>query len=111
MKNLPIRKFTTVVGYLTEAVAITIDGRVIGVYTPMERTPGQVIAGTIDLGPDVTEVTVDTVRKALEPEQVKVQPSGKLSKGLGTIPGQEPPTDIKQFRPTFNPAPKPGSKK
>lgn len=113
MKDLPIRKFTTVVGYLTEAVAITIDGKKVGVYTPLVRQAGEVIAGTIDLGPNVTEATVDEIKKAIEPEQVKVVRPGtptekpKLSKGLGDVPGLTKDHDEIGWS---RPAPKPGKK-
>lgn len=103
MKELPIRKFTTVVGYLTETVTITVDGRPIGTYTPIWKT-------------EVKAHMDEPIRKAIEPEQVK-QTDGRLSKGLGTLPGQPAPKPVIEgqgiaggvypSRP-FTPAPKPG---
>lgn len=94
MKTVSLRALSRDGPTITEDVLVLHGRRIIGTFSPFAQ-----------------EVPMDDIaRKAIEPQEVKVQPSGRLSKGLGTIPGQEPPTDIKQFRPTFNPAPKPGKK-
>ena len=109
MKELPIRKFTVVAGYLTEAVTVTLDGRPIGTYTPVraDHAPMLGVTGVLDLGPNVTEATVDEVKKAIEPDKVR-ESRGRLTKGLGEVPGVTPKPDptFAQFRP----APKPGKK-
>lgn len=105
MKELPIRKFTTVVGYLTEAVSITLDGRIIGVYHPT-------VTGytTEELKPhQPKEVPVDDINKAIEPDRVK-ESRGRLTKGLGDIPGQTEKRVDPQFGKS-QPAPKPGKAK
>jgi hypothetical protein len=98
MKELPIRKFTTVVGYLTEEVTITMDGQPIGTYRPLSGGNG--VTGMIDLGSDVSPKTVNEIRKAIEPDKVKRQPDGTLTKGLGEIPGTKSSVE-------YRPVPKP----
>ena len=118
MKELPIRKFTVVAGYLTDPVTVTLDGRPIGTYTPVRADNATEqyqqfhasvlgVAGVLDLGKNVTEATVDEVKKAIEPDKVR-ESRGRLTKGLGEVPGLTPKPDptFAQFRP----APKPGKK-
>ena len=124
MKELPIRKFTTVVSYLNEPVTITKDGRAIGTFTPMYEAVQTSQIGTFTMTnssatPDeVAQVqemwkgaSVDEpVKKAIEPDKAKVQ-RGRLTKGLGQLPGEDPD---KTFDPSFGrskPAPKPGKGK
>lgn len=115
MKELPIRKFTVVAGYLTEAVTVTLDGRPIGTYTPVraDHAPMLGVTGILDLGTNVTEATVDEIKKAIEPEKVR-QSRGRLTKGLGDVPGVTPSSEVLGYKgPTFTefrPAPKPGKK-
>ena len=72
---------------------------------------GEYIGGLMD----------EPIRKAIAPEAIKVQPDGKLSKGLGPLPGQPTRPDVGKVleevaRPMpsfaqFRPAPKPGKGK
>jgi hypothetical protein len=94
MKTLPIRKFTTVVSYLTEAVAITNDGKVIGTFTPAQN------GGHVE----------EPVKKAIEPDKAK-EVGGQMRKGLGPLPGEAPtPTRPDPAYQRFNPVPKPKGK-
>ena len=95
MKEVPLRRFTTVVSYLTEAVYITKDGVPLGVFAP----------GTPDFL--LKERTMDdTARKSIEKDQTKVE-RGQVRKGLGDLPGE---TKDAPRTPEFRPAPKPGKK-
>jgi len=90
MKKVPIRNFTTVVGYLTEPVLVTNGNETIGVFNPMSL--GQAQPMTLE------DVTTKEVRKAIEPDRVKVD-QGKLTKGLGEIPGKKEDDPFKRFSP------------
>jgi len=103
MKELPIRKFTSVVGYLTEAVTITSNGRPIGTYTPTDSAAIEVIHLP-------KEATVEDVKKAIETDRVSREPRGRLTKGLGDLPGEPPSRPVDEVLPyqrIFSPAPKP----
>lgn len=112
MKELPIRKFTTVVEFLTEPTTITNNGAAIGQFLPkvwLDKVPTIPVR---DRAVGEGGVNVDDVKKAIEPDKVKIQERpGKppeLSKGLGDIPG------MTRSDPTFGqsrPAPKPGKTK
>lgn len=123
MKELPIRKFTTVVGFLTEPTTITNNGEAIGQFLPkvwLDKVP------TIKLGEttvrpalDLTgykEEPVDDVKKAIEPDKVK-ESKGRLTKGLGDIPGETEKRVDPQIERNdrgigwSRPAPKPGKSK
>lgn len=102
MKEVPIRRFTTVVGYLSEPVTITKDGQALGVYRPID-TPA-LTEPYSQVRPMMKEAAVDEpVKKAIEPDKVKPKADGTLRKGLGPLPGEEPDRTYRDFRP----APKP----
>lgn len=95
MKELPIRRFTTVVDYLVEETIITKGGVAIGTYRPW--SPPVEVAGGV-------AVMDDTARKAIEPDKTKVE-RGQIRKGLGDLPGEE----RKEVQ--WRPVPKPGKPK
>jgi hypothetical protein len=113
MKELPIRKFTTVYEFLADDTIITKDGQPIGVYTPIDlwnRTAGA-------LNKMVKEASMEEpIKKAIEADEVKSTPRGQLRKGLGEIPGDPTATAPEKHYPmgTFGgpkAAPKPGKGK
>ena len=90
MKEVPLRRFITVVPYLTEPVSITRDGERLGMFYP-----------------DASRSTMDdTARKSIEKDQTKVE-RGQIRKGLGDLPGERKDAPTPEFRPV----PKPGSKR
>lgn len=76
----------------TEPVEVRRYNAVVGVYYP---------AGTYK------ETSVDDIaRKAIEPDRVKPEPRGKVSKGLGELPGNLKTGNIRDPYKEFRPAPK-----
>lgn len=113
MKELPIRRFTTVVSYLTEPVSITKDGMAIGVFLPgdqYQKGQSELLMEQLTVDRlEMKEASMDnTAKKAIEPDRVK-ESRGKISKGLGDLPGEPKREAIKDS--SFGhsrPAPKPG---
>jgi len=109
MKTVGLRSLYSVAPSITEPVLVLHDRRIIGTYTPVraDHAPMLGVTGVLDLGPNVTEATVDEVKKAIEPDKVR-ESRGRLTKGLGEVPGLTPKPDptFAQFRPS----PKPGKK-
>jgi len=105
MKTVGLRSLYSVAPSITEPVLVLHDRRIIGTYTP-SHSDGEV-TGVLGLGKHVTEATVDEVKKAIEPDKVR-ESRGRLTKGLGEVPGVTPKPDptFAQFRP----APRPGKK-
>lgn len=109
MKELPIRRFTTVVGYLTEDTVITKDGSPIGVYRPLNK---DTLSDT-DLSKiweHLEEVPMDeSVKKAIEPDKAQVK-RGAIRKGLGDLPGEtldrKPTLEQRDPYKEFQPVPK-----
>jgi len=101
MKTMGLRRLYQEAPSLTEEVWVVQGGVVIGTYTPNHKWE------------DVR--MEEPVKKAIEPDEVKVERPGKpggepkLSKGLGDIPGvnKEPARDTFGYA---RPAPKPGKK-
>jgi hypothetical protein len=63
---------------------------------------------------ETREATVDNIKKAIETDQVKRQPRGRLTKGLGEDAPQPRQADERPapgWTPSFNPAPKPSKGK
>lgn len=73
-------------------------------YRQRRKTGGLAVAQTVaDINPDdpsdkdlskvwdqLEEVPMDDIaKKAIEPERVKPEPKGRLSKGLGELPGKK----------------------
>ena len=110
MKEVPIRRLTTVIPYLTEKVVVTNAGQPIGTYTPFSApipVGDDVLPGILEFyeGSDMKE----PVKKAIEPDAVKQQPDGRLSKGLGDLPGETAPEPKGVW--SGKPVPKPGAKR
>jgi hypothetical protein len=99
MKEVPLRRFTTVVSYLTEPVMVTKDGEAIGAFTPIDK-----VANIHKQAHEMENTMDDTARKAIEPDKTKVE-RGQIRKGLGDLPGEA--KDAPKT-PEFRPAPKPG---
>lgn len=112
MKEVPIRRFTTVVNYLTEPVNITNNGETIGFYTPLSHLSA--IAKDVPVIESIKEASVqDPVKKAIEIEKPRVDKTGQIRKGLGPLPGEptgEPTLDVDRTYREFRPVPKPGKK-
>jgi len=111
MKTISVRALSREAGNITEPVLVLHDRRIIGTYTPL-TVLGEV-TGVLDLGKNMTEATVDEVKKAIEPDKVR-ESRGRLTKGLGEVPGVTPSSEVLGYKgPTFTefrPAPKPGKK-
>ena len=101
MKEVPLRRFTTVVSYLTQPVMVTKDGEPIGAFTPIAM-----VANIHKQAHEVEKNMDDTARKSIEKDQTKVE-RGQVRKGLGDLPGEA--KDAPRT-PEFRPAPKPGKK-
>ena len=112
MKELPIRRFTTVVGYLSEEVIITKDGKPIGTFTPLKVFTDKVDASVANILQVAKEATMpeEPVKKAIESDKTKVDNSGQLRKGLGNLPGEGPVHTDYGYDRSFRPVPKPGKK-
>jgi hypothetical protein len=117
MKTVGLRTLYQVAGSLTEEVLVTQGRAVIGKYTPFTlETVSNMDMGEIwdhlEKVPDFKETSMaeEPVKKAIEPDKVRGvnNKPGKLSKGLGPLPGEDPQDQaFKEFRP----APKPGKGK
>lgn len=101
MKIVTLRTFSREAPDIDETVLVTHERRVIGQYTPVPKV--------LDIPTISLEASMDeSVKKAIEPEQVKER-RGKLSKGLGELPGEnhEPkPTIERDPYKDFRPVPK-----
>jgi len=93
MKTVGLRSLYQVAPTLTEDVIVVHGRRIVGRYSP--------IPWTEEL------MTVEDVKKAIEPDQVKREPRGRMTKGLGEVPGLTQKDPYAEFRP----APKPTGKK
>jgi hypothetical protein len=109
VKTIGLRTLYKEASMLTEEVLVLQDRRVIGSFKPFTKDT----ALDADVWPHLEEVPMDDIAKrALEPDQTKREPRGRLSKGLGPLPGEAPaePASHDHYR-EFRPAPKPGDKK
>lgn len=119
MKTIGLRSLYKLAPTITEDVLVTHDRRIIGQFTPLQEVGPALVHRSIEAtsGPATYSykeaVMDDTVKKAIEPDQVK-ENRGKLSKGLGEVPGdvkrevpQEPKPTIQRdpYR-EFKPVPK-----
>jgi len=108
MKTIGLRSLYSVAPFITEPVLVLHDRRIIGTYTPVSGA-GE-LTGVLDMGPNVTEATVDEIRKAIEPDKVR-ESRGRLTKGLGDVPGlqnENTTFPVKEYQ-EFRPAPKPST--
>lgn len=95
MKTIGLRTLYKEASHLTEEVLVLQDRRVIGSFKPFIN--------------DLEDVAMDeSAKKAIEPDNVKKEPRGRLSKGLGDLPGDPKPTIQRDPYVEFKPAPKPG---
>lgn len=76
MKTVGLRSLYQVAPFLTEDVVVLHDRRIIGRYSPIPPTEELIME--------------ETIRKAIEPDQVKER-RGRLTKGLGEVPGLTTP--------------------
>lgn len=97
-------------------------------FPPRPGSPGEEVAmlgGWAGIHPDLKhmdetrermnkEASMDEpVKKAIEPDRVKVGPEGKLRKGLGPLPGEKEARALLEKPDSYHswsPAPKPGKK-
>lgn len=102
MKILTLRAFAREAPTLTEAVLVTHNRRAIGQFSPVP--PDDQIPVIYMEGAAMAE---EPVKKAIQPDRVKTDDRGRLSKGLGPLPGEESRDAYREFKPV----PKPGKTK
>jgi hypothetical protein len=98
-------EFRTTFHKLDKPATVTRFGKPIGTWIP---------AGSVSrMADEEVGPMEEPVKKAIEPEQVKREPRGKLSKGLGEIPGVTRDVDpsMADAWTRSQPDPKPGNKK
>ena len=92
MKELGAREFRTAwTGLTGEVVRVTSRGRTLGHWVP---------------GDSLEVLMEEPVKKAIEPDQAKSDSRGKLSKGLGEVPGRRVDPAMNEAWARSQPSPK-----
>lgn len=106
MKTISLRKLARDAPTITEAVLVLHNRQVVGQYKPFTKDTA-LDFDMSEIWDHLEEVPMDDIaRKAIEPEKVKPEGRGKLSKGLGDLPGEPKPTVQRDPYREFKPVPK-----
>jgi hypothetical protein len=109
MKTIGLRTLYKEAPVLTEEVLVLQGRRVLGSFKPFNKETALEF-DMADLWPHLQEVEdmpeADNIaKKAIAPDAVKREPRGRLSKGLGDLPGDSKTDERDPYR-EFRPVPK-----